>query len=108
MRARLRSEGKWYGDKPPSHKVPALDLQAGEPAPKEPRLGPLFGRIADVTPDTSPGSAVAPSLASTVPESSPETPESLPPLEASPTAEGKLNYGLQCYWLLHFIMGKGE
>lgn len=90
MRARLQQEGKWTG-KQPTHKVPFLDIQAGEPEPKTPRLGSLFERAAEPTPDTSPNSEVAPSIASTVRESPSSTPSSLPSLETSPTAEGKLN-----------------
>lgn len=87
MRKRLQQEGKWKG-KDISHKVPILDLEAGEPAPKNPALGPLFGSVAQPTPDNSPDSVVPPSVADTVPDSNPSTPDSLPPLESPATAEG--------------------
>nr|WDQ28114.1 hypothetical protein [Bird parvovirus] len=82
MRARLKAAGKWKG-KTPTHFVP--QLEEGEPRPKEPALGPIFERAADPTPESSPNSIVGPSDAETVGES---TPDSLPPLEDSPTAEG--------------------
>lgn len=88
MRKAMQERGTWTGKKPPPHKVPALDLQSGEPAPKIPREGPLFGRITEPSPDTSPGSAIAPSSAETVPDSNPPTPDSLPELEPPYTAEG--------------------
>lgn len=100
-RKAMIERGTWRGKDAPTHKVPALDLQAGEPAPKIPRDGPLFGRISAATSDSSPNSEVAPSVANTVSDSNPDTPDSLPPLESPPTAEGKGND----YWFFPFILG---
>lgn len=83
MRSRLQREGRW------THSVP--QQEEGEPAAQRP------------TPDnywrTNAGLDVAPNL----PESSP--PESLPDLEASPTAEGK--HDCLWYWFLCPCMGEG-
>lgn len=85
MRDRLQREGRWHGRDPVTHAVP--QVEDGEPLPKEPRLGSVFERAAE---ESSPdGSGVGPSSAETVPESAGSTPESLPPLEAPWTAEGK-------------------
>lgn len=102
MKKRLQAEGKWKG-KQPTHKVPALDLQAGEPEPKTPRLGSLFERAAEPSSDSSPDSHVAPSIAETVPDSNPDTPESLPPLESPATAEG--NRHVYFTWFFSNLLG---
>lgn len=101
MRTRLQQEGKWRG-KTPSHFVPSLE--EGEPRPKEPALGPVFGTVALPTPDASPDNAIPPSQANSVPET-PEhaaTPESLPELEPPETEEGNELWT----WVLYFSMGK--
>lgn len=67
-RDRMRRAGTWTGDRP-THSVPALE--EGEPPAQQPRIEETAG---------SGDSA------------SPETPDSLPPLENSPTAEGRMSF----------------
>lgn len=104
MRKAMQERGTWKGKEgQPTHKVPSLDLEAGEPRPKVPKPGPIFGIVAQPTPDASPDTAIPPSRASTVPDSLPGTPDSLPALESPATAEGKRNYGLFFWLFMHFF-----
>lgn len=84
MRARLMKEGKWWGrgGEGPSHAVPAQE--EGEPPPK--RLE--TDTEAPETPSTSHISETPPSSVTTHVSETQQTPDSLPPLEATPTAEG--------------------
>lgn len=92
-RKAMQQRGTWRG----KHAVPAQE--EGEPPSKKPELmfpsdwnepgassdtGSVFERLAEDS--SSPGSAVGSSTV--VSETSPGTPDSLPPLEDAPTAEG--------------------
>lgn len=83
-RAAMKARGVWKG-KQPSHFVP--EWEEGEPRPKEPALGALFERVANPSSDDD-SPPIPPSQGSTVPDSNPSTPDSLPPLESPETAEG--------------------
>lgn len=98
MRDRLQKAGKWKG-KIPSHYVP--ELEEGEPRPKEPALGPVFGTVALPTPEQSPDTEIPPSQGSPIPETPGSTPESLPALESPETEEGN---ELQ-QWIFYINMG---
>lgn len=89
MRQRLRQAGKWHGKDKPTHSVP--QQEEGEPAAKEPKLkdprstGATWGGKTPSPESPFPGNKDVLRVQS----KEPETPESLPPLESPPTAEGK-------------------
>lgn len=85
MRARLQREGRWQ------HSVPAQE--EGEPPAQRPTPTEYWR--------TNAGLDVAPNLPERSP--SPPTPDSLPELEKSPTAEGKD----VCFWKWLFCFGMG-
>lgn len=76
MRAAMKAKGKWHGKKP-THSVP--EQEEGEPEPKRPATETDAAEATTAGPSTGEGA---------VPSSS-STPDSLPPLEEPPTAEGK-------------------
>lgn len=93
MRKRLQEQGRWRGREGATHSVPAQE--EGEPEPKR--------HEADV-PETPSPSHVSESPAwSDVTHVSESTPESLPPLEATPTSEG--NYVIRTTRILICCMG---
>lgn len=87
MRSRLQREGRWQ------HRVP--QQEEGEPPAQRP------------TPDNYWRTNAGLDIARNLPERSPDpaTPESLPSLEASPTAEGE--YGRLRNWVFSPCMGEG-
>lgn len=88
MRDRLRREGKWYGDKPPGHSVPGQE--EGEPPPKVQHYdgGPDAWKAPAPIPEPPfPGNRDVQRVPR-VPTPGEDSDEP-PPLEASPTPEGK-------------------
>nr|WOP79077.1 hypothetical protein [Canary chaphamaparvovirus 2] len=74
-RRAMQERGTWRGNSRPTHSVPAQE--DGEPPAQRLRLR----EGTDPSPDGSPSDPIA--------GASPETPESLPDLESSPTTEGR-------------------